>query len=158
MFNFKKNFNKIANIDILKSKLKQFCYIIGCSSLLLMSPSLANAESFNIDNFNYNNIELQYVSVNEICMEATAYSGDESGSITASGYNIYDIVGWGCASNDFPIGTELYIECPSAPWINGIYTVLDTGGMGSGVIDIAMNNIDECYDFGRRTIYVTVLN
>ena len=29
--------------------------------------------------------------------------------------------------------------------------------MGYGIIDIAMNDINECYSFGRRDIYVTIL-
>lgn len=160
MFNFKKIFNNIVNINI-KAKLKKLCNIICCSSLLLL-PASTSAQMLDINKLEKipdisDQVPIQYMS-NFICMEATAYSGDESGTITASGHNIYDIVGWGCAANDFSLGTQLYIECPSAPWINGTYTVLDTGGMGYGVIDIAMNNIDECYDFGRRTIYVTVLD
>ena len=64
------------------------------------------------------------------------------------------------ASNDFALGTQLYIECPSYPAINGVYTVRDRGGMGSGVIDIWFGcdaTYSEMANFGRRTIYVEVL-
>lgn len=163
---FKEKFNNIIGLSGFKTKLKHLVSIVSCSMLCCI-PSTSSAyvvdtdikETVNIENgiqslnTNYN---VQYISY-EMCMEATAYSPDEGGSITASGHSLYDVIGWGVASNDFPIGTQLWIECPSAPWINGTYTVLDTGAMGYGVIDIAMNNMDECYEFGRRTIYVSVL-
>ena len=159
---FKEKFNNIVKSSSLKKHFKRLIGIIGCSMLCCIpNVSSAHVITTNIDVTNEipslaNTLAIQYVS-SEMCMEATAYSPDESESITASGHNLYDIIGWGVASNDFPIGTQLWIECPSAPWINGTYTVLDTGGMGLGIIDIAMNNMDECYEFGRRTIYVTVL-
>ena len=158
---FKEKINNIVNINNWK---KRIASIIGCG--ILFYTSSASALEYNINTnifaedipYNIFQPNIPYVNLSStIYMEATAYSPDEGGIITASGHNLYDIIGWGCASNDFPIGTELYIECPSAPWINGVYTVLDTGSMGSGVVDIAMNNIDECYSFGRRAIYVTVL-
>jgi len=159
---FKEKFNNIVNLNNLKKNLKYLASIVSCS-IFCYIPNISSAHVINT-NLNVaddipslaNTLSIQYVS-SEICMEATAYSPDEGGSYTASGHNLYDVIGWGVASNDFPIGTQLWIECPSAPWINGTYTVLDTGGMGYGIIDIAMNNIDECYEFGRRTIYVTVL-
>lgn len=165
---FKEKINNIVSLNGFKKNLKHLVSIISCSILCCVS-NVSSAYDIDVNtnsekNFFFekgivsliNDQNIQYVS-SEMCMEATAYSPDESGSITASGHNLYDIIGWGVASNDFPIGTQLWIECPSAPWINGTYTVLDTGGMGYGVIDIAMNNMDECYEFGRRTIYVTVL-
>ena len=156
---FKEKFNNIINLNLWK---KRIASIIGFGILSISTNAFATDYNTNVNITNdipllTNTFNMQYVS-SGMYMEATAYSPDESGSITASGYSLYDIIGWGCASNDFPIGTELYIECPSAPWINGTYTVLDRGGMGSGIVDIAMNNIDECYEFGRRAIYVTVIN
>lgn len=162
---FKKNLSSIVNVNNLKKKLKQLASIISCCSFCVTT----NVACASVNNSNIIEdlkieqaplviapLEVQYMS-SSVCMEATAYSPDESGIVTASGHNLYDVIGWGCASNDFPIGTCLYIECPSAPWIDGTYTVLDTGGMGYGVVDIAMNNATECYEFGRRIIYVTVL-
>ena len=169
---FKKNLSNIVNVNSFKKKLKQLASIISCG-ILCYIPNISSASN-NIDDitdananpplriedkipFTIDSVQLQYMS-SAMYMEATAYSPDEGGIITASGHSLYDIIGWGCASNDFPLGTQLWIECPSAPWINGTYTVLDRGGMGSGIVDIAMNNIDECYEFGRRAIYVTVIN
>lgn len=93
-----------------------------------------------------------------LSFEATAYSLEEGSHITASGLSLYDVTGYCVASNYFPIGTKLYIECPSYPSINGEYVVLDTGGMPDYVIDISFWTVEECYNFGRRQIYVTVLN
>ena len=54
---------------------------------------------------------------------------------------------------EFPYGSKLYIECSSAPIINGEYTVHDTG-CSSGV-DILIANPDVCRLEGcwKGTIY-----
>lgn len=50
--------------------------------------------------------------------------------------------GYTVASNDYPLGTRIYIEGL------GEFVVEDTGGMGSGVIDIYMGDVETCYQFG----------
>ena len=93
--------------------------------------------------------------------QATAYSHQEAGNnYTADGTYIgdgskaYTI----CASNYFRLGTLLYIECPSYPSVNGTYRVADRGGMSSNVVDLLLPTISDCYSFGRRKIYVTVVS
>lgn len=71
--------------------------------------------------------------------ELTAYT--HTGNPMASG--IMPFVG-ACACNSLPLGTVIYIEG------YGTFTVLDTGGMGGGVIDIFMDSYDECIQFGRQ--------
>jgi len=101
------------------------------------------------------NVELEYASYGYTdTLEATAYSPEEGWNITASGIPLIDCINWGCASNDYPLYSWIYIECPSAPWINGRYQVLDRMAY-SGCIDLAMSTINECNSFGRRTVYVT---
>lgn len=80
-------------------------------------------------------------------MECTAYT--HTGNVTASG--VYPVAGRTVASNDFPLGTRLRIN-------GNIYIVEDTGGMGSGVIDIFMDSYSECVSFGRQVMQVEVLH
>lgn len=57
----------------------------------------------------------------------------------------------GCAaSNDFPIGTTIYIEGI------GTYVIQDVCPT-SGVVDLYMNTYDECMNFGRQTANVYIL-
>lgn len=56
-----------------------------------------------------------------------------------------------CASNYFPLGTVIYIEGL------GTYTVCDTGGMSSDVIDIFMDDYDSCIQFGRQYANVYIV-
>lgn len=79
-------------------------------------------------------------------MEITHYT--HTGNPTASGK--YPVAGRTCANNDFPIGTKLLI--------NGtVYTVEDTGGMGSGVVDLFVDSYDEAIQKGRYVAEVEVL-
>ena len=95
-------------------------------------------------------------------MEATCYNSDESGGQwTADGTFCADLPfdARFVASNDFPLGSRLYITCDSYPAINGEYTVRDRMAY-SGVIDIWFgcdSSYEDMMDFGRRTIHVTYL-
>ena len=114
-------------------------------------PSIESVDEYTLISTGYN----------ATVMEATCYSL-EGGSITADGTYVGDLPfeAYIVASNDFPLGTQLYITCDSYPDINGIYTVRDTGGMGYGVIDIWFGADATYYDmaaFGRRTVRVEVL-
>lgn len=119
----------------------------------------ANIQQSSIESSNeYMLISTGY---NSMLMEATCYSS-EGGSITADGTYVGDLPfeAYIVASNDFPLGTQLYITCDSYPSINGVYTVRDTGGMGYGVIDIWFGAGATYHDmaaFGRRTVRVEVL-
>ena len=78
-------------------------------------------------------------------VELTAYT--HTGSVMANGE--YPYVG-AVASNDYPIGTTVYID-------GNPYTVADRMADGVyGVIDIFMDSYDEAVNFGRRytTVYV----
>lgn len=79
--------------------------------------------------------------------ELTAYAW--SGDPCANGE--YPILGYTVASNWFPIGTRLYIEGI------GERVVTDTGGMSNNVIDIYMGDPETCWQFGRQTAEVTVI-
>ena len=79
--------------------------------------------------------------------ELTAYAW--SGDPCANGE--YPILGYTVASNWFPIGTRLYIEGI------GERVVTDTGGMSNNVIDIYMGDPETCWQFGRQTAEVYVI-
>lgn len=85
-------------------------------------------------------------------------SGTYAGSykITAYSWTDYPMANGeypyvGCAaSNHFPIGTVIYIENI------GTFTVLDRCG-NDGIVDIYMNTVDECYQFGVQYANVYVV-
>lgn len=84
-----------------------------------------------------------YVVGYDTCVQCCGWSG----GITASGAEA--TVGRTVASNDFPFGTELYIEGI------GYRTVEDRGGMSSGVLDVLCNNHPECYAItGTYKVYL----
>lgn len=68
------------------------------------------------------------------------------GGITASGKPVE--YGYTCGSNDYPLGTLLWIEG------YGLYEVMDTGNMASGVIDICVESHEEALQ--RGVDYTTV--
>lgn len=91
------------------------------------------------DNSNVSNIEdnQSYYIVN---IKTTAYSvgdGFTPGDIMADGSTVF--VG-AVAYNDVPLGTKLEID-------GIIYTVCDRVG-SDGVVDIYMNTVDECEQYG----------
>ena len=78
----------------------------------------------------------------------TAY--EWTGSPCANGN--YPSVGYTCASNYFGLGTKLYIEG------YGYYTVEDTGGMASNVIDLYYGDPASCLNFGVQGANVYIVN
>jgi 3D (Asp-Asp-Asp) domain-containing protein len=78
----------------------------------------------------------------------TAY--EWTGSPCANGN--YPSVGYTCASNYFGLGTRLYIEG------YGYYTVEDTGGMASNVIDLYYGDPAACLNFGVQGANVYIVN
>lgn len=79
--------------------------------------------------------------------ELTAYTW--TGNPCASG--VYPEDGITVASNTIPLGTKIYIEGI------GERTVQDTGGMSGGIIDIYMDNYNDCIQFGRQSAEVYIL-
>lgn len=112
------------------------------------------------DNTEY---QSQYINLDGIIMEATCYSGSEYGnSYTADGTYCGNLPFEArfVASNDFALGSRLYITCDSYPSINGEYIVRDRMAY-SGVIDIWFGcdaPYTEMAEFGRRLIKVTCLD
>lgn len=57
-----------------------------------------------------------------------------------------------------PLGSLVEISVPSMPQYNGVYRAEDTGGAVRGnIIDIFMGSDQEARQFGRRTIYFSIL-
>lgn len=56
------------------------------------------------------------------------------------------------------VGSVVRVESPDRPHYEGIYTVMDTGGLVRGRrIDLFMENCDEAREFGLRRVQVRVL-
>ena len=90
-----------------------------------------------------------------LTVEATAYSYNEAGlsNYTADGTNlINDPQVIAVDPNVIPLGS--YVEIPGY----GIYRAADTGGAIYGNrIDVHLVNLNDVYNFGRRTITIRVL-
>jgi len=80
--------------------------------------------------------------------ELTAY--EWTGNTCANGN--YPTTGYTVACNSLPLGTTIYIEG------YGTYVVEDTGGMGGGVVDIYMGDVDTCIQFGRQGANIYIVN
>lgn len=76
-----------------------------------------------------------YCTCEKCCGVWAQYQG-----ITASGKPVE--YGYTCGSNDYPLGTLLWIEG------YGLYEVMDTGNMASGVIDICVASHEEAIQRG----------
>ena len=114
--------------------------------------------------------------VQPVMMLATAYDlsihccgkpiGHPSRGITADGTDINRLArdeAMTVATNDLPLGTrvELTFEGNRAKY-NGIYTVRDTGGMRSNVVDVYVGDFGELIgsetgEFGRHWVKVVVV-
>ena len=108
---------------------------------------------------NFQNLSYDYSDA--MVFEATCY-GSDGGSYTADGTYCGNLGADAMfvASNDFPLGTRLYITCDSFPSINGEYIVRDRMAY-SGVIDIWFGydaSYAEMSRFGRRMINVVRLS
>lgn len=96
--------------------------------------------------------------------QATAYTlGDagmpNNGGKTASGKIVQQGRTIAADTSQLPLGTVVQITCPGYPSVNGTYTVEDTGGAIYGnILDIYFNDQSEAIQFGRQTVYVSVLN
>lgn len=87
-----------------------------------------------------------WAGVGGVLLTAYEWTGDPcaNGNWPTPGYTV--------ASNDYPLGTRIYIEGL------GEFVVEDTGGMGSGVIDIYMGDVETCIQFGVQSGNVYVLD
>lgn len=80
--------------------------------------------------------------------ELTAY--EWTGNPCANGN--YPTTCYTVACNSLALGTRIYIEG------YGEYVVEDRGGMADNVIDIYYGDVDACYQFGRRSAQVYIIN
>lgn len=94
---------------------------------------------------------------------ATAYSSNEplemgGGVTTASGTRVTEGRTIAVDPSIIPLGSKVRITCPDYPSVNGVYIAEDTGGAIKGnIIDIYIHDLNEVYNFGRRTIQVEIL-
>lgn len=92
----------------------------------------------------------------EIYVTATAYSPQDSGAVTALGYNIQNNPNMKLIAVDpsvIPLGKRV--------WVEGYGEAIagDTGGAIQGYrIDVLMPTIAACTAWGRRTVKVIILN
>ncbi|MGF6953336.1 3D (Asp-Asp-Asp) domain-containing protein [Neobacillus sp. B4I6] len=96
------------------------------------------------------------ISGREMYVSATAYSPEESGSITALGYNIRKNPNMKLIAVDprvIPLGKKVWVEG------YGVAIAGDTGGAIKGhKIDVLVPNRAKALQWGRRTVKVVVLN
>jgi 3D (Asp-Asp-Asp) domain-containing protein len=89
----------------------------------------------------------------DITVEATAYNAYESNSPCADGSPCIPYRTIAVDPNVIPLGTRVYV-----PGF-GEMVAHDTGGAIQGhIIDIAMDSDDSCYNWGRKTITITILD
>ena len=93
-----------------------------------------------------------------LTMESTAYSSDPAdslggGTITATGQNLLENpIAVAVDPNVIPLGTKLYVEG------YGTAYAVDTGGAIKGnIIDVHFPTYEQCIQWGRRTVQVTIL-
>lgn len=94
---------------------------------------------------------------------ATAYTNDQglAGDYTASGMPAQ--VGVVAVDPDvIPYGTRLYITTEDGSYVYGYCVAGDTGSFiydGTGtIVDLFYDTVEECYEFGRRSVIVYVLD
>ncbi len=91
-------------------------------------------------------------------MKGTAYSAleDGVGTTTASGTEVRPGV---VAVNrkDIPLGSKLYVVSDDGEYVYGFSLAEDTG-VRSGVIDLYIESIEACYEFGVRQCSVYILD
>ena len=92
-------------------------------------------------------------------MEATAYSSDPAdtmggGTVTATGQNLLsNPMAVAVDPSVIPLGTRLYVEG------YGEAIASDTGGAIQGnIIDVHFSTYDQCIQWGRRQVQVTILD
>lgn len=89
-----------------------------------------------------------------VVFQATAYTA--TGNLTATG----TVARVGVIAADprvIPMGTKVFIQYPDGTPI-GYATAEDTGGAVKGnIIDIYMDSYNECIQFGRRNVIVTIV-
>ena len=89
--------------------------------------------------------------------KATAYTGDPataSGRKPMPGHIAVD-------PKEFPYGTELYVVSADGSYVYGYCIAADTGGFvkrGNTDIDLYMDNVEMCRDWGNRNVKIYVLN
>lgn len=89
--------------------------------------------------------------------KATAYTGDPataSGRTPMPGHIAVD-------PREFPYGTELYVVSADGSYVYGYCIAADTGGFvkrGNTDIDLYMDNVEMCRDWGNRNVKIYVLN
>lgn len=92
-------------------------------------------------------------------MESTAYSSDPAdtlggGTITATGQNLLqNPMAVAVDPNVIPLGTRLYVEGYGEAY------AVDTGGAIKGnIVDVHFPTYEQCVQWGRRTVKVTILS
>ncbi len=94
----------------------------------------------------------------KIVGSCTAYTSDP-GAITSTG----KVAKYGYVAvnpNVIPYGTKMYIASPDGRYVYGYAIAADTGGAlmsGRVLVDLYYDNVQQCYNFGRRNMNVYIL-
>ncbi|MGX7195119.1 3D domain-containing protein [Enterococcus olivae] len=143
--------NGIANPDV----------IFDGTSLKINTESegTGTASSTTTDTSEESQTEATNYSGRTLTMESTAYSSDPAdalggGTVTATGQNLLENpMAVAVDPNVIPLGTRLYVEG------YGEAIASDTGGAIKGnIVDVHFPTYEECINWGRRTVQVTILD
>lgn len=105
------------------------------------------------------NTKVDLTGARRLTFTATAYCGtSDGGQVTAMGKPAC----YGTVAVDpkvIPLGTKLYICSPDGSYVYGYCVAGDTGGAIKGNrVDLFLGSESECRAFGRRTMYVYILD
>lgn len=104
----------------------------------------------------HNGNTIPYTSV--FTGSATAYTASPGAHTSTGALAQYGHVA--VNPNVIPYGTRLYIASPDGSYVYGYAVASDTGGAlmsGSALVDVYYNTLNECYQFGRRTMSVYII-
>ncbi len=147
----KKGKTEVVSEKVLEEPVKQV-QVVGTKKKQISSGTVTQANGKLIDS---NGNEIAYKQM--ISGSCTAYTA--TGNLTATG-EVAQVGRVAVNPNVIPYGTKMYIASPDGSVVYGYCTASDTGGAlmdGYVLVDLYYDTVDECYQFGRRTMNVYIL-
>ena len=116
-------------------------------------------ETAKRDDFSYSRVLTCSATAYDLSFQSCGKRpGDRGYGITASGTHAKP----GTVAVDprvIPLGTRMYIESADGSFVYGYCVAEDTGGAIKGnKVDLFFNTTSECYQFGRRSVNVYILD
>ena len=133
--------------------------LIGTKKKEVKKPAATTSNKTTSNKNSSNNTKVDLSGARRLTVTATAYhASEDGGSITALG----KVPCYGTVAVDprvIPLGSKLYICSPDGSYVYGYCWAGDTGGAIKGNrVDLFLNSAGACTQFGRRTMYVYILD